>query len=124
MQAQLVVYRNDKQELRVPVAESGASIGRDAGNAVQLTSPEVSKRHAFLHHTPQGWSIRDLGSRNGLLVNGSRVQEAILRNGDQVLIGPYKLLFELDKHYQPPVIEIDLSPDAIGQTMPAPRRKP
>lgn len=124
MQARLVVYRNNKQELCVPVVESGASIGRDAGSAVQLSSPEVSKRHAFLQQTPQGWCIRDLGSRNGLLVNGNRVQEAFLRNGDRITIGPYTLLFDLDGPHHAPVIEIDLSPDAISQTMPAPRRKP
>ena len=124
MQARLVVYRNDKQELCVPIVESGASIGRDAGCAVQLSSPEVSKRHAFLQKTPQGWSIRDLGSRNGLLVNGNRVQEAMLRNGDNLAIGPYTLVFDLDGSPHTPVIEIDLSPDAISQTMVAPRRKP
>ena len=124
MQARLVIYRNDKQELCVPIAESGASIGRDAGSAVQLSSPEVSKRHAFLQQTPQGWCIRDLGSRNGLLVNGSRVQEAILRNGDKLAIGPYALVFDLDGNHHTPVIEIDLSDDAISQTMTSPRRKP
>ena len=124
MQARLVVYRNDKHELCVPVAEAGASIGRDAGSAVQLSAPEVSKRHAILQKNPQGWSIRDLGSRNGLLVNGSRVQEALLRNGDKLMIGPYTLVFELDGSPHTPIIEIDLSPDAISQTMTSPRRQP
>ena len=49
MQVRIVVYRNEKKELCVPITESGAGIGRDAGNPVQLSSPEVSKRHAFLH---------------------------------------------------------------------------
>lgn len=124
MQARLVVYRNDKQELCVPIAESGASIGRDAGSAVQLSSPEVSKRHAFLQQTPQGWCIRDLDSRNGLLVNGSRVKEAILRSGDKLTIGPYLLQFDLEGQHYTPVIEIDLSDDVIGQTMTTPPRKP
>jgi hypothetical protein len=48
MQVRIVVYRNEKKRC-VPITESGAGIGRDAGNPVQLSSPEVSKRHAFLH---------------------------------------------------------------------------
>jgi len=43
VQARIVVYRNGKQELCVPIAETGAGIGRDSGNPVQLSMPEVSR---------------------------------------------------------------------------------
>lgn len=123
MQARIVVYRNGKQELCVPVAESGSGIGRDAGNPVQLSMPEVSKQHAFLKHTPKGWYVRDLDSRNGLYVNGIRTREAILQDGDQMKVGPYTLVFEIADAAAPykPLIQIDFSDDASLQTMQAPR---
>ena len=126
MQARLVVYRDDKLELCVPIAESGAGIGRDAGNPVQLSSPEVSKQHAFLQRTPAGWCIRDLGSRNGLCVNGRRVRETSVQDGDRLTIGPYTLVFEIAEAGRPinPMLQIDLSSNAAQQTMPAPRKKP
>lgn len=123
MQARIVVFRNGKQELCVPVAETGTGIGRDSGNPVQLSLPEVSKQHAFLQRTHKGWLIRDLDSRNGLFVNGSKVMEAFLQDGDRLQIGPYTLVFEIAEaaqHYRP-VIQIDVSDNAALQTMPAQR---
>lgn len=124
MQARLVIYRNDKQELCVPVPDAGASIGRDAGNPVQLLAPEVSKRHAHVQHGAQGWVIRDTNSRNGVQVNGRPIKEAVLRNGDKIAIGPYTLVLELEENSFKPVLQIDLSTSAVGQTMTAPRRRP
>ena len=123
MQARVVVYRNGKQELCVPVAEAGAGIGRDSGNEVQLMLPEVSKRHAFLQRTPKGWCVKDLDSRNGLFVNGSKVREAVLQDGDRLMIGPYTLVFEIEEasqHYKP-VLQIDVSANSEQQTMLAQR---
>jgi len=121
VQARVVVYRNEKQELCVPLAEAGTGIGRDAGNEVQLTLPEVSKRHAFLQRTPQGWCVRDLESRNGLFVNGKKVREAVLQDGDRLTIGPYTLVFQIAEAAQnyKPVLQIDVSDNAEQQTMPA-----
>ena len=126
MYARVVVYRNEKQELCVPIAESGASIGRDAGNEVQLLLPEVSKRHAHIHETPQGWHVRDLDSRNGLYVNGKKVQEALLQDGDRLMIGPYTVVFQIAEaaHDYTPILQIDLSTNAAQQTMPAMRSNP
>ena len=125
MQARLVVYRNEKQELCVPIAESGASIGRDSGNEVQLLLPEVSKRHAFLQGTPKGWCVRDLDSRNGLSVNGRKVRESVLQDGDRLMIGPYTLVFQIAEAAQnyKPVLQIDVSAKAAQQTMPPQRSK-
>ena len=109
----------------MPIVAPGAVIGRDAGNHVQLTMPEVSKRHAQVEFAQDGWRIRDLDSRNGLSVNGKRVREAKLKDGDRLGIGPYILVFEIEKalHTYKPVLEIDLSSKAAQQTMQTPRPK-
>ena len=121
VQARVVVYLNGKQELCVPVGEAGAGIGRDSGNEVQLSRPEVSKNHAHVRQTAQGWKIQDLNSRNGLFVNGARVKEAVLKDGDRLSVGPYVLVFEIAGAAQPyrPVIQIDVTDNAVQQTMPA-----
>ena len=126
MQARLVVYRDGKLDLCVPVGESGAGIGRGPGNHVQLSLPEVSKQHAFLQRTPAGWSIRDLSSRNGVFVNGRRVQESKVQDNDRLTIGPYTLVFEMAEAGSPckPLLQIDMSDNAALQTMPAQRSKP
>lgn len=119
MQARLVVYRDGKQELCAPVVASGSGIGRDSGNAVQLILPEISKRHAFLQRTSKGWCIRDLNSRNGLLLNDKKVLEAMLVDGDRLTIGPYTLVFEIERAAQPykPILNIDVSESNEEKTM-------
>ena len=126
MQARVVVYLKEKEELCVPLDEAGAGIGRDSGNPVQLTRPEVSKKHAFIKRVFQGWHIQDLNSRNGLFVNDKKVSEAYLKHGDRITVGPYTLVFDLCHASQPyaPVIQIDVTDDAELKTMPSHRVGP
>ena len=93
---------------------------------MQLSLPEVSKHHAFLHRTPTGWRVRDMDSRNGLLVNGRLIREADVRDGDRLTIGPYTLVFELVEAGQPykPLLELDMSGNAAQQTIPQTPRRP
>jgi pSer/pThr/pTyr-binding forkhead associated (FHA) protein len=88
VQARIVAYLNGARVLCVPISEAATGIGRDADNAVLLPAPEVSKHHAVLRHTPEGWHIWDRESRNGLFVNGRKARSAILKNGDEVGVGP------------------------------------
>jgi pSer/pThr/pTyr-binding forkhead associated (FHA) protein len=68
--------------------------GRGAECHVRPDSDWVSRQHCRLRVTPDGASIRDLGSRNGTLVNGRLVVgERLLLHGDQVQVGP--LVFEV-----------------------------
>jgi hypothetical protein len=63
--------------------------GREAGVDILLQDALVSRRHAEVRwRTDDGWDLVDLGSRNGVSVNGMRVKEsAALQDGDQVAIG-------------------------------------
>ena len=63
-------------------------IGREAGCAILLSQDTVvSRNHAELSWNGSGWVVRDLGSRNGLWVNGVRVTEHTLTVGDQIGVG-------------------------------------
>lgn len=63
------------------------SIGRDESCRLHLSDPCVSARHARIERKPTGWSIRDLGSRNGTFVNGGRIIEAVLSPNDKIRVG-------------------------------------
>ncbi|MDM4015692.1 GGDEF domain-containing protein [Roseiconus lacunae] len=68
-------------------------IGRDADADLLLPDQSVSRSHAELRWTENGYEIRDLGSTNGTLVNESSVRSAMLRSGDTVRIGSFIFRF-------------------------------
>jgi putative methionine-R-sulfoxide reductase with GAF domain len=70
-------------------------IGRDPAVDLVLEDPRVSKRHARLQCGPDGWSLEDLGSKNGTNINGSPVILVNLRSGDWVGFGGLLARFEL-----------------------------
>ena len=65
-----------------------ATIGRSKDADCVLRDPNVSRRHAELRRSPAGdWTIVDLGSTNGVKVNGRRIGSARLTPGDSVTLG-------------------------------------
>jgi hypothetical protein len=68
-------------------------IGRSSGSQVMITRPGVSRKHAIIAATADGFTISDLGSQNGTLVNGERITEHALKNGDQIVIADATLTF-------------------------------
>src|SRR5947209_5698926 len=75
-------------------------VGRHPECDVRIDLPKVSRRHCCLALAYDRLVIRDLGSRNGLRVNGRVVDEARLQTGDEVAIGP--LIFRVEG-MDPPV---------------------
>lgn len=69
-------------------------VGRTPDNQVRLNKPAVSRRHAQLTQTPKGWTIKDLQSENGTYVNGEKIAERTLADGDRVQIGTVRLMFK------------------------------
>jgi adenylate cyclase len=91
----LQVFRPDGTILDVAL-NSALSIGRNPTSDLQLADPEVSKDHAVVEPTRQGFRIRDLDSSNGTFVNHRRVQQRSLANGDEILVGSTRILFRFD----------------------------
>jgi len=79
------------------LGERGAVIGRSAECDIQLGAQNVSRRHAAVLFRQEEYLIEDLGSTNGVLVNGIKVVKCVLRNNDQIDIGGVKLLFNEEK---------------------------
>jgi Protein of unknown function (DUF3662)/FHA domain len=83
---------------RVVVGEQGAVIGRSRECDVVLADPNISRRHAELRPSGGAWVIEDLGSTNGVRVNGRRIDHpAALNAGDRIELGTASLTFELEQ---------------------------
>ena len=68
------------------------TIGRDDQNTLAIADPALSRRHCVIEPRGERLVLRDLDSRNGVFVNGSRVAEQPLADGDQIRIGDSVLL--------------------------------
>jgi hypothetical protein len=71
-------------------------LGRSRDCDIVMADPNVSRRHAELRRDGARWSVFDLGSTNGIKVNGQRVDQATLNDGDRVTLGVTDMTFELD----------------------------
>jgi FhaA, N-terminal domain/FHA domain len=71
-------------------------LGRSRESDIRLEDPNVSRRHAELRREGDQWTINDLGSTNGVKVNGRRVDRAQLEAGDQIVLGTLELSFEVE----------------------------
>jgi ABC transport system ATP-binding/permease protein len=74
-------------------APGAVTIGRADDNDIVISEVLASRHHATLVPTPNGTEIRDNRSINGTFVNGTRVDAALLRDGDVVTIGNIDLVF-------------------------------
>ncbi len=68
-------------------------IGRSASSNIVLDNDNVSRAHARLTRIDDEYTLEDLGSRNGILLNGLQVHSAVLRDGDEVSIGDFAFLY-------------------------------
>ncbi len=92
-QALLIVLSEPCLGSRVLLAEAPVEIGRGARGGLLIDSDSVSRRHARVEWLGSAHRIVDLGSTNGTFVNGSRVTQHELRDGDRVQIGKVLLKY-------------------------------
>ena len=76
-------------ELTLPVH----TVGRDSNSSIRLHDTEVSRRHAEFRLVDGEYTLVDVGSANGTLVNGQQIQEAHLQAGDRIQIGQTVLVY-------------------------------
>jgi Protein of unknown function (DUF3662)/FHA domain len=81
---------------RLLLPPAGGTIGRSRECDVVLDDTGISRRHALIRPGGAGWEIEDLGSTNGLLVNGEEISgRQLLRSGDLIAFGSTEARFEL-----------------------------
>jgi len=95
-------HRRGTARLRVDgraelVGAAGAVLGRSRDADVVVDDPNVSRKHAEVRPSGGSWIVRDLGSTNGVKVNGRRIQgPQSLRPGDTIELGTARVTFELE----------------------------
>lgn len=78
----------------IPEPPAKVVIGRAETCQLILNDPDVSREHAEVARDLDGITIRNLESKNGVIVQGNSVQQRRLRDGDEIMLGKTRLLFE------------------------------
>jgi pSer/pThr/pTyr-binding forkhead associated (FHA) protein len=123
MKVKLVVIRGKPAGKTVEFPTGEYYFGRGRECHVRSNNEWISRQHCLLRVTPTGAYLRDLGSRNGTLINGVLLSEELqLQTGDQVQLGP--LVFEVRlagapparSGDTPPLSDVDLAPTKSSDT--------
>src|SRR4051812_13425539 len=95
--ARIIVRRPDGEQEVVPLGTEPVTVGRSDSNTIVIKDDWVSRRHLeIVRGNDSLYYVRDLGSANGLTVNGQPTQYAPLRPGDLIQLGQNLLIFSLD----------------------------
>ncbi len=99
----LIIEDDEGRKTVVPFVRDEITIGRQEGNTIRLTERNVSRRHARLLRMNGHVVVEDLGSYNGIRVNGEKlVGRAEIADGDLIQIGDYDLAIQKEAQAEPP----------------------
>lgn len=91
--ARLIVSSGRRQIAEISLNRPRMVLGRDNSCDISLDSMYVSRYQNLFMETPDGWVLIDLSSTNGCFVNGRRVREHRLRDGDLIAVGQHQIRF-------------------------------
>ena len=95
--ASRLVLMKEGGETSFPLVRDTYTVGRHKNNDIVISDPKVSAFHARLDRSATGFLVVDLKSRNGSFINGKRVETGPLANGDELRMGPAKLIYREDE---------------------------
>ena len=88
-----LVYEEGDELHTVALTREWTRIGRSLAADLRFDDPTVSRRHALIVRHPDGVRLLDDRSLNGVFVNGSRIDGRALEDGDEIIVGRYRLSF-------------------------------
>jgi pSer/pThr/pTyr-binding forkhead associated (FHA) protein len=88
------IYRGDLALPAETPLHDGLVVGRSRFAAISIPDPWLSRHHARFALRDDGWHVQDLGASMGVTVDGRPVEDAVLRAGDELRIGPEPFVFE------------------------------
>ena len=94
MQVVLVMFRADGERKSFSIVRDQTTIGRREDCDFRIPLGDISRKHCRLMRDDNGLKVEDLGSSNGTYVNGKRVIETSLEDGDELRIGATLFRFE------------------------------
>ncbi len=102
-------YEENGEQRTVALTREWTRIGRSLAADLRFDDPTVSRRHALIVRHPDGVRLLDDRSLNGVFVNGARVDGKALRDGDEIIVGRYRLAF----------VSVPADPDAADEPLAA-----
>jgi predicted nucleic acid-binding Zn-ribbon protein len=90
---QYLVFDRDGKTEAIAIEREWTRVGRSLAADVRFDDPTVSRRHALIVRQPDGVRVLDDRSLNGVFVNGERVEWRELLDGDEIVVGRYRLAF-------------------------------
>jgi pSer/pThr/pTyr-binding forkhead associated (FHA) protein len=90
---QYLVFERDGSTESIALEREWTRVGRSLAADVRFDDPTVSRRHALIVRQPDGVRVLDDRSLNGVFVNGERVEWRELHDGDEIVVGRYRLTF-------------------------------
>ena len=111
--------KNSDRVERIDLDGDSVTIGRSSSNRLVLSDIGVSRRHCVIEMVGDRVRIRDLGSRHGLRLNGTKVPAGDLANGDRIRIGPFEITFVLAAAGRETLVGIEAgkgAPPPVGVT--------
>jgi pSer/pThr/pTyr-binding forkhead associated (FHA) protein len=90
---QYLAYDDQGRVCVVPLEKEWTRVGRSLAADIRFDDPTVSRRHALIVRQPDGVRVLDDRSLNGVFVNGERVEWRALRDGDEIVVGRYRLQY-------------------------------
>ena len=91
--ARLVPQSPEAGRAAIPLPPRPVTLGNDGSAEIQVAGPGVEPRHAEININAKGYTLIDLGSKQGTLVNAEPVQERLLRHEDVIQIGDARYVF-------------------------------
>jgi len=122
MSSYLKVIRGTDLNAKLPLNRHIVTlIGRGVECQVQLNDPLCSRVHVKIHYSEGQWNLVDAGSRNGTIVNGSKTDEAVLSDGDEIRLGSTTFRFVDNKSPDEQTVEVlsqsaDLKPEEVSES--------
>jgi hypothetical protein len=88
-----LVYEDGAELRTIALTREWTRIGRSLAADLRFDDPTVSRRHALIVRHPDGVRLLDDRSLNGVFVNGERIDGRLLQDGDEIIVGRYRLCF-------------------------------
>jgi hypothetical protein len=114
LQATLLIQGGPNSGTTLPLFHRPVTLGRQPDNDLVVDDTSVSRRHALIMETPQGFAVRDLNTMNGTFINRGKIGEGenLLEHGDRIRLAASDVTF-IFRHEGSPTI-------TMGQPSPTP----
>ena len=120
MNVKLVLFKKDGSTKNFKLPSTVSTVGRRRDCDLCIPLMAISRRHCEFNMDQSKLTVRDLGSKNGTFVNGSRISEAVVKAGDQLKIGTLHFGVQVDG--QPGDVE-SMRPAEIPAPVKPPEKK-